>query len=68
MLSCKGFRYEYAMSSHDPQEYLEAVIAYCHAGWVEITARPPTGVPTHIVFEWPLDRLPIYPRVDWPRT
>lgn len=67
-MSCKGFRYEYAMSSHDPLEYLETVLAYTRAGWVEVTVCPSSGVPTHIVFEWPFDRPPIYPHVDWPRT
>lgn len=63
----KHFRYEYKLSTRYPQEYEAVNFSYLQAGWKEIDFRSDdAGFPTHIIFEWPLDRPPIYPSVNWP--
>lgn len=62
----KGFRYEYQLTSQYPQEYEAVNFAYLQAGWREVGAKPDTGIPTHIIYEWDYDRPPIYPFVNWP--
>lgn len=65
-MSCKGFRYEYKLSSVYPQECEAVIFAYLQAGWREVGCLPDTGVPTHIIFEWQKDGPPNYPFVIWP--
>ena len=65
-MSCKGFRYDQPLTSKYPQEYEAVVFAYTQAGWKEVRAKPDTGIPTHITFEWLYDGPPHYPSVNWP--
>ena len=65
-MSCKGFRYEYLLRSNNPQEYEAVNFAYLSVGWKEIDSLPASGGLTRIIFEWTLDRPPIYPFVNWP--
>lgn len=65
-MSCKGFHYEYKLSSIYPQEYEAVNFAYTQAGWKEIGVLPDEGIPSHIIFEWQHDGPPIYPFVNWP--
>lgn len=64
-MSSKGFRYNYELESHYPQEYEAVNFAYTNAGWEEIGALPDKGIPTHIVYEWKKDGPPVYPFVNW---
>lgn len=64
-MSCKGFRYEYKLKTYYPHEYEAVNFAYLQAGWKEIDVHE-TGIPTRVIFEWPYDRPPIYPAVNWP--
>ncbi len=67
-MSCKGFRYEYKLSSKYPAEGEAVIDAYTQAGWEYAGILPEDDDTelTHIVFEWPYDRPPIYPHVSWP--
>lgn len=65
-MSCKGFRYEYLLSSNHPHEYEAVNFAYLSVGWKEIDVlSTDTGLP-RIIFEWQQDKPPIYPYVNWP--
>lgn len=65
-MSCKGFRYEYKLSSVYPQEFEAVTFAYLQAGWKTAGILPEVGIPSHIIFEWQKDGPPIYPFVNWP--
>ena len=65
-MSRKGFRYTYELQSSSPAELGKVGDAYQNAGWIEVDFIPEKGIPTHVIFEWTLDRLPVYPEVDWP--
>ena len=42
-MSCKGFRYEYKLTSHDILEYEAVNFAYTQAGWKDLGAPPGEG-------------------------
>lgn len=66
MESYKGRLYTYALKSASPAEVAAVGDTFQAAGWIEIDFLPKSGPPTHIIFEWQLDRPPVYPSVDWP--
>lgn len=67
-MSCKGRESRYKVRSKTQAELSEELpvvfAAYQNAGWVEVRYVPNAGFPTEIIFEWPHDRLPIYPRIE----
>ena len=67
-MSCKGREYRYKVRSKTQAELsaeLPVVFAaYQNAGWKEVGYEPNDGFPKEIIFEWPLDRLPIYPHIE----
>lgn len=65
-MSCKGFQYKYKLKTPYPQEYEAANFAYTQAGWLDVGFEEKNGIPSHIIFEWPHDRPPYYPFVNWP--
>ena len=66
IMSRKGFRYEYKLTSHDILEYEAVNFAYTQAGWKDLGAPPGEGFPESIIFEWEKDGTPLYPAVNWP--
>ena len=66
IMSCKGFRYEYKLTSHDILEYEAVNFAYTQAGWKDLGAPHGEGFPESIIFEWEKDGPPLYPAVNWP--
>lgn len=68
-MSHKGFRYAYPIKSGNQASLGKEMDlvgnAYELAGWREVDFIPEEGFPTHIVFEWQHDGIPIYPSVDF---
>ena len=66
-MSRKGFQYPYPLVSKTQAELGKEVDivgnAYQNAGWIEVDTIPADGFPTHIVFEWQNDGLPVYPTI-----
>ena len=67
-MSCKGRQSRYIVHSKTQAELsveLPVVFAaYQNAGWKEVGCEPNDVFPTEIIFEWPYDRLPIYPLIE----
>lgn len=64
-MSSKGFRYAYTIKSKSMsdlgKELDEVGSAFQNCGWIEVDFLPETGFPTTVIFEWQLDRPPVYP-------
>lgn len=64
-MSHKGWIYKYPLESTSGIEIDRVATTYELAGWKEIGFEPEEGVPTHIIFEWQLESIPLYPGVSW---
>lgn len=67
-MSHKGFRYAYPLESSGQaslgKEIDRVGNAYQLAGWIEVDYIPKDGIPTHIIFEWQQEGIPVYPDVS----
>lgn len=57
----KGQIYKYELKTGHITECTAVYYAYTQAGWIFKELCPESGVPTHLIFEWPKDCAAYYP-------